>query len=720
MSAAAPDHELARRRYPRTAARRAVTGVAAGVIGGAFAAAAAEPPITAIAAPAAAATEYADRIIEGAPALPELADEGPTAVDADGLPRVLRVESRLLSSSNERGSQLSGALGLRGRVDTENHGAFSLDASTRWLERTALPGRDTETSFSLYQTAMPFGGGWSASQGLGVIQTLSLPLAAQQASYFVPSRLVRGASTQWRNEAQGLTWQFSGGRSGAFAAAGQGGFAAAGSRVAALGFEMQAVPGEASPLPAGWRYGAMLSSASGERAAGTPGGAGGAAEVAGVGVFHSLRWESARAFVHGNLIADDPTSPPTSGGAGARDSHLGGWLDAALQSGEVTHRWGLHHLAADMGWQGIALGGNSAGGYYRWARFGLRTQVEAQVAATRPVDAAAGGTSLRQAGVSMRHYVNQRLGIGGMAQISSGATTHLQALGYAELQRRVLNLRLQAGFEGRGVPIDRWRLSSDQSWVLPIGWRLATSQAFTATRAGAQDASGAVLGGSGTALELAISGGADVGERLTLDVNLHANLPLSATAARLYNLSAASQWRLSPRWWLGAELALSRTTGLTSTIAVTPIPGLPGGFTPYVYPGTSARNLWLTLRYDFQAGSARTPIGEGGRTGVGGGNIEGIVYLDDNGNSRRDASENRAANVTVTLDGRYSTRTDAQGRFEFAFVAPGSHAVQVASDTLPLPWMTPGDEPLRIEVMPRQTHRVEIGATRERLVPGTE
>lgn len=714
MNSAAPGQEPARRRGRWAALHRAGAAAAAALTWGQAAAAESAAPAPPPAAPGA----YVDRVMEGVPALPELVDDAPVGVDPGGAPRTLRVESRLLSSSDERGSQSSGAISVRGAFDTANYGAISLDASARMLERTSLQGRGTETSFSLYQTAMPFGGGWFASQGLGVIQTLSPQLAGQQASYFVPTRLVRGVSTEWRNEGRGLTGQFSAGQTGAFSSRGQGAFAAAGSRVAALGFEWQATPGGASLLPPGWRYSAVFSNASVSNPAG---GGAGSTDLAGNGLFQSLRWDSARAFVHGNLIAsrnDDPQLLPVARAAGGQISRLGIWLDGAQQSGDVTHRWGVHRLAPDLAWQGNAVGANSAGGYYRWSRFGLRTQIEAQFSSAQPIDSATGGASRHQAGISLRNYVNQRLGLGGVAQISRGATTRLQAAGYAELQRSLVNLRLQAGFESGSGGVGQWRLGSDQAWVLPLGRRLSTSQAFTSTRAGAQDAGGAILGGGGTAFEVGASGGVDVGEGLTLDLNLHANLPLSSTAARLYNLSASGQWRISPRWSLGAELGLSRTTGLTTTVAASPIPGLPGTFTPYVYPGTSARNLWLTLRYDFQAGSARVPIGAGGRIGAGGGNIEGIVYFDDNSNGRRDALETRAANITVTLDGRYTTRTDAQGRFEFPFVVPGNHAVQVASDTLPLPWVTPSDEPLRIEVVPRETHRIEIGVTRERLAPG--
>ena len=164
---------------------------------------------------------------------------------------------------------------------------------------------------------------------------------------------------------------------------------------------------------------------------------------------------------------------------------------------------------------------------------------------------------------------------------------------------------------------------------------------------------------------------------------------------------------------------MSRSSGVAGTTPASPIPTLPGSFTSYVDPGNSARNAWIALRYDFQAGSAAVPIGAGARIGGGGGNIEGVVFLDDNGNGRLDALEARAANVSVLLDGRYATRTDAQGRFEFQFVAPGPHRVTVASDTLPLPWAMPRTGEQRVEVAPRETTRLELGATRDR-AGGTE
>ena len=61
------------------------------------------------------------------------------------------------------------------------------------------------------------------------------------------------------------------------------------------------------------------------------------------------------------------------------------------------------------------------------------------------------------------------------------------------------------------------------------------------------------------------------------------------------------------------------------------------------------------------------------------------------------ASETGAPGVTVTLDNRYATRTDAQGRFVFAFVGAGARTVGVRNDTLPLPWSVVNEGQARID-----------------------
>ena len=97
------------------------------------------------------------------------------------------------------------------------------------------------------------------------------------------------------------------------------------------------------------------------------------------------------------------------------------------------------------------------------------------------------------------------------------------------------------------------------------------------------------------------------------------------------------------------------------------------------------------------------------------GSIRGSVYLDDNEDGARSASELPAANVTVLLDGRYTVRTDSQGNFEFPRVAVGVHEVSVVPDNLPLPWsFATGDDRRVVTVRVREDARVDIGARRPR------
>jgi len=664
-----------------------------------------------------AAKDYVDRVMPDAPAQLDIADDGTPAFEPTGMPRSLRLESRVQSSASDQGYERSGWQSLRATLETSNHGALSLDASFRYFDQTQSVRSGPGASFSLYQIGVPFAGGWSASQGLGVIQTLMPRLSGQQAAFFVPTRLVEGASTQWRNDATGLSVQLSGGQTGSYGSIGQGSFYASGDRVAAVGFEIRpARSAGASLLPPSWSYSALASTASGSSDQTVPGFGIRLGEASGTGLLQSVRWESSGLYNQGNLLLSrnqDVSAQVVGQVPGPSSSRLGVWLDGALESGAQAQRWGLHHLAEGLSWQGTPLGSNAQGGYYRWSKMGLRTQIDVQLSSTRPVDAVAGGSTLNQAGISVRQYIDQQLGVGGLLQLNGGTASGWQASGFSELRRSWANLRFQAGLQTADQHVVEQQLSADESWTLPVGQRLSTSEALTTTRAGAQDANGATIGNYGSVLELAVAGGLDLNERVVADLNGRIGLPLSSQTARLYNFSASSQWRFAPGWSLGAVLAVSRSSGLTLPSTASPIPNLPGAFATTVYPGTSSRDFWITLRYDFQAGTASVPIGLGGHQGAGGGDVTGVVYLDDTGSGRLEAIKTRVPNVTVLLDGRYATRTDAQGRFDFPFVAAGPHAIVVLSDTLPLPWTVPDTKALHIEVYPRETTRLEIGATRD-------
>ena len=102
----------------------------------------------------------------------------------------------------------------------------------------------------------------------------------------------------------------------------------------------------------------------------------------------------------------------------------------------------------------------------------------------------------------------------------------------------------------------------------------------------------------------------------------------------------------------------------------------------------------------------------GGAPGSGSGRLTGVVYLDANENGHYDAGEVGAANVTVILDGRFSVRTDTNGRFDFPAVVAGHHVLTVQTDNLPLPWTLNNQGRTEVEVGTRDRVDVNIGAMR--------
>ena len=126
----------------------------------------------------------------------------------------------------------------------------------------------------------------------------------------------------------------------------------------------------------------------------------------------------------------------------------------------------------------------------------------------------------------------------------------------------------------------------------------------------------------------------------------------------------------------------------------------------------SDRGFFITLRYGSNAGSPVIPLG--GVPGSGSGRIEGSVFLDANGNWLRDGNESGAANILIVLDGKFSTRTNAIGSFEFASVVSGQHALTVLQDDVPLPWSLDTDRKVNTTVSTRRITRIDIGAKRTR------
>jgi hypothetical protein len=667
----------------RWAPHRAGAAVAGVLLSGAGLPAAAQPPGAAAdapagsAAPAEAEAPYTDRLVDGGALVPDIGDADPSLAmrNAGGWPRTLSVELRRQAQRGSEAGRMDAAYGsLQATLDTPNHGALQLDVSRR-LASSGYAGSESAAppaSVALSQRLVPLAGGWLGSHFLGDIYTLNTDLASRSLRQSLPTRLVQGAAGQWENRTEGLVLQWAAGRPGVAGNLGQDGLVADGPPLQVVGLQRSG---------ASWAYAAQAADA-GSAPSGSVDG-----ELEGRSVWQSLRWQGVGVSAQAHLLA-------SRSGEGRA---TGGWFDAGRDAGPVSHRLGAHRLPEGVHWLGLPVGGGTQGGYYRWRWHTRRDIVETQVDALRSLDDAA---LSRQFWLLARRQLDQSDAVG--LQFSD-----LRSQGSASWQAFLFNDRL------RGSGSWRWFAGAgrDAGGAHPAQAGFEWSDAWREVRWTSSAALQRQPEQERTLADLAASVSGPVTGRLSLDAGLRL-VRDTAGAEVSRGVNAGAHWALGSGWSLSAALSADRSR------AFVPASGPSGAPPPLVpdVPVSSVRYAWLSLRYDFAAGSPELPLG--GSATSGGGRVEGVIYLDANANGRLDPSEQRAAGVTVVLDGRFAVRTDAQGRFDFPFVATGEHQLTVMNDTLPLPWhapsgpgegaaATPG---ISISVSARRTTRLEIGA----------
>jgi len=123
------------------------------------------------------------------------------------------------------------------------------------------------------------------------------------------------------------------------------------------------------------------------------------------------------------------------------------------------------------------------------------------------------------------------------------------------------------------------------------------------------------------------------------------------------------------------------------------------------------RAFWITVGYARSAGQPYPTFGRAHDGKAGSGAISGLVFFDENHDSIRQFGEKVAIGATVVLDGRYETRTDELGRFQFAPVPTGAHEITVLTEELPLPWGLEDETPRRINVPFRGAAEIDFALT---------
>ena len=627
------------------------------------------------------AAPYRDRIISTA-ALQPLAEEAdlPSSINA---PRAAHIE--LIASRGRISGESTHEFGLAWGTLRETDGLGTLSAEGLLFRSDRA--RDGDAGWrgraTLWQRGLGMPGGWTVNSGLGALNTTLPGLLRDQYRFFLPSVPVLGVNTEWQQRDRGLEWQ---------AAIGQGGTFNGG---VLNGFE--AGDGLAISGGAGWAW--------------------------------SPAWSGAVSVLStdGNILPLNPGLPPVdrdrttalvfgSRWSGTRDqvslqlqasesgdgSAAGAWVDARAQRGRATHRLGAFHLADDLAWGPWPINNDVRGAYYRIDSNRARWSWNAGL--DRIASISGNGFDGWYGTGSLRYQYSSSLSYGGSLSarddIRSAANASAQALQlFTDVRTRAGQTRMQYDHASADASADSWELTVDHAMRTREGTRLSLAGGYGERAVGPA--------GVSPSLTLAAYGGLSLGDAVTLDGSARWTRVRGDEAGSGLDLSVGLRWRIARQWSLSGQWYENRGPQRSPFV----LDPLTNQLLQLELP--SDRTVYLSLRYDFSDGRPQPVLG--GAPGAAFGAVEGSIFLDENGDGVRSASELPARSITVLLDGRFVVRTDDEGRFRFERVAVGQHRIEVASDNLPLPWSFEGSDSERtVRVEVRSAARLDIGARRPR------
>jgi hypothetical protein len=361
----------------------------------------------------------------------------------------------------------------------------------------------------------------------------------------------------------------------------------------------------------------------------------------------------------------------------------------------LSHSFGAFYLRPNLVWGNQPFASNLEGGYYRAAFQSRQWIVDGGIDYVMPVSGPGEATVYGTGNVRYQYLTG--LGVGGGANVLRGATDAWSVFGFVDFTNPRGLGRVQANYATDDQQ-NSTQLTFDQTWNMPAAMNLSTSLILGRESFGSS---------SGSSVGVAVYGGLPLRGNLRLDANARWDKGFGDLPSENVLANIALGWGFAAGWLASLNYYASRSTGQAPFAVISPIPT----FTPVVQTYND-RSVFLSVRYDWRAGSPAVPLG--GPAGGGSGSVWGVLFLDANDNGRLDAGEAGAANVIVLLDGRFTARTDSEGRFEFPTVAPGSHVVSVIPDNLPLPWMLPSNGRFDVQVRVRDQTRIGIPAQRSR------
>ena len=612
-----------------------------------------------------ASPEYEDRLIDTGNLLP-LADEtADFTYNADGQPRSWRFEG--FGSNINTGGTSRHESGFRfgGRYDTMDYGALSLDGTFREGSNSGL--------FTAWQRGLAFDNDWRANNGAGMLNTPAIELSRGQYRVYLPTFPIAGVQTEWLHDGD-LQLQASVGEPGTFNGLRLAGFSRLGGNLFTGGAQWIVAPQ--------WQVGFQFADVQG--VGGSLDATAPDAKISGRSWYGSTAWHDGNSRLQFNLVDSEI----------GQGSHKNGiWFDGETRDGRYRHNYGLFKLEPGIVWGYLPFIEDSQGGYYR---INYQSQQWLWTGGLDSVSSVSGrGADGIYGTASVRYQVNRSLGVGGGGTVRHARDEAEAAYVFIDKQSRLGTTRLQIDVaSASGAQLSK-QITLDQAWPVETGLRLSSSLSLARETTSDKRVTRANLG---------INGGVDLSNNLSLEGNVHWLAARDSGITRGTYANVSLNWRINSRWSMSMSYYDNRREDPPVLSVASLIPA------QLIAPVVKDRAMFLILRYEDRAGTPVAPLG--GAPGSGAGNIVGYLFLDANNNEKLDANETGAANVTILLDGRFSTRTDNQGRFEFPLVAAGTHAISIIPDNLPLPYFIGGDEKRQVIVRTRETTTLDIPASK--------
>lgn len=632
---------------------------------------------------------YQDRII-AASDLPKLSTTDQARVDSSGLPRSLHLEWLSNYSRFDQQDRLEHGLSIRRFWQTEQLGEFSLDAVGLYRQPTATEVNAElddawQGRFTLWQRHFFISDHWRSNNGLGVLTTPLTPLLQRPTRIFLPTIGFLGVTSQLQQHtpqiAQQTQLQFSAGQSGQLNGRQVAGFERQHGEVYAFNAEWDL------PL-ADWRAGlAFLQNDSTSQILSSPQHSDGAKTVR--SALAVTGWQNQQQSINATVLHSESVSGQT----------LGFWTDAQHRQDRLSHQYGWYYLQPDLNWGGVPMQQDAQGGYYR-----LNYQY-ARWLWNGGIDYLQSVTDQRQDGIYAtgfaRYQANSRTGYGISSSVRQSGQDHAstQQL-FVDRRHPWGQTRLQLDYaDAPAQAYQNQQISLDHALALQQGQRLSTAISYQQTRQSAQQTD---------VVNVAAYGGVRLTDRLSLDGSANWSSSLDQPKRRVTNLNITANWQLSPHWHLSSTLYQNQLA-LSQALQLDPLqPQLIN-----MKQRQDDQAILLRLSYQQRGGTVASVIGGLAGATTATGSIRGSVFLDENRDGVRSASEQPASQVTVLLNDRYAVQTNERGEFEFAAVAVGSYQLRVIADNLPLPWyLSEGAETRQVEIKLRQPAMVDFGAVR--------